>query len=172
MANCLRKELSSTLAPIASIARLAYQIPMADGKDTTVIYMIVVLLALAEQVIAIVAGNAPVVSAWFVRLVVRKSNPDALSPGAAANVPRTITQRFRPDREGSKETPQERRLRKWKRSGASDPYPITVTTVQSTASEEALHPKHASLGDAESGRGVEAWEMSEDASILAGKHIT
>ncbi|ROV90416.1 hypothetical protein VSDG_08426 [Cytospora chrysosperma] len=118
-----------TLAPMASIARLAYQIPLADGKDTTVIYMIVVLLALVEQVIAVIAGNAPVVSAWFIRIFVKRGNRDAaISPGAAANVPRTITQRFWPDREGGKETPQERRLRKWKRSGASDPYPITITT--------------------------------------------
>ncbi|KUI60553.1 hypothetical protein VP1G_07728 [Cytospora mali] len=157
-----------TLAPIASIARLAYQIPMADGTDTTVIYMIVVLLALAEQVIAMVAGNAPVVSAWFVRLVLKRGKRDAVSPAEAANVPRTLTQRFWPDREGHQESPKERRLRKWKRSGASDPYPITITTVQSTASQEALDPRHRSLGDAESGRGSEAWELSENASIAAG----
>lgn len=158
-----------TLAPMASIARLAYQIPLADGKDTTVIYMIVVLLALAEQVIAVIAGNAPVVSAWFIRLFVNRGNRDAaISPGAAANVPRTITQRFWPDREGGKETPQERRLRKWKRSGASDPYPITITTVRTTASQEALDPGCKTLGDAESGGRSEAWELSERASTAAG----
>lgn len=161
---------SSTLAPVSSIARLAYQIPMADGTDKTVIYMIVVLLALAEQVIALIAGNAPVVSAWFVRLFLKKgSRDDAVSPGAAANVPRTISQRFWPDREGGEETPRERRLRKWKRSGASDPYPITVTTMRTTASQEALDPGQKVLGDMESGRGgAEAWELSERASTAAG----
>lgn len=130
---------------------------MANGKDTTVIYMIVVLLALAEQVIGIVAGCAPVVSTWFVRLVLTKGsrkNAAKISPGAAANAPRTLTQRFWPNREGGEpETPQERRRRKWKRSTATDPYPLTVT-VQTTASEEALDPGfEEQLGDAESGSG-------------------
>ncbi|KAK7698062.1 hypothetical protein SLS64_012940 [Diaporthe eres] len=149
------------------IARLAYQVPMADGKDTTVIYMIVVILALAEQVIGIVAGCAPIVSTWFVRLVLHKgSRGDAkISPGAAANAPRTITQRFWPDREGGQpETPRERRLRKWKRSTATDPYPITMT-VQSTASEEALDPGFAALGTAESGRASEGVELGDVASV-------
>lgn len=143
---------------------------MADGKDTTVIYMIVVLLALAEQVIGIVAGCAPIVSTWFVRLVLHKgSRGDAaakISPGAAANAPRTITQRFWPDREGGEpETPRERRLRKWKRSTATDPYPITMT-VQSTASEEALDPgTFARLGTAESGRASEGVELGDVVSV-------
>ena len=139
---------------------------MADGKDTTVIYMIVVLLALAEQVIGIVAGCAPIVSTWFVRLVLRKGSRDAkISPGAAANAPRTITQRFRPDREGGEpETPRERRLRKCGRSTASDPYPITMT-VQSTASEEALDPGFAALGNIESGRRSEGLELSDVTSV-------
>ncbi|CAN8101521.1 unnamed protein product [Discula destructiva] len=158
-----------TLAPLSSIARLAYQIPMANGTDTTVIYMIVVLLALAEQVIAIVAGCAPVVSAWFVRLVLQRGSRDAISPAAAANLPRTITQRFRPDREGGvgQETPQDRRRRKWKRAKASDPYP-TITTAQSTASEVALDPGHAAalqVGEAESAHRSETWEMSDFTSV-------
>ncbi|POS69009.1 hypothetical protein DHEL01_v212597 [Diaporthe helianthi] len=143
-----------TLAPLSSIARLAYQIPMANGTDKTVIYMIVVILALAEQVIGIVAGCAPIVSTWVVRLVLHKGSSNArISPGAAANAPRTITQRFWPNREGGEpETPQERRKRKWKRPKASDPYPLTVT-MQTTASEEALDPGFAELGNAESGSG-------------------
>lgn len=161
-----RCRLLSTLAPLSSIARLAYQVPMADGKDTTVIYMIVVALALAEQVIGIVAGCAPIVSTWFVRLVLHRGSRDAkISPGAAANAPRTITQRFWPDREGGEpETPRERRLRKWKRSTATDPYPITMT-VQSTASEEALDPGFAALGATESGRASEGVELSEVTSV-------
>lgn len=156
----------STLAPLSSIARLAYQVPVANGKDTTVIYMVVVALALAEQVIAIIAGCAPVVSTWFVRLVLHRGSRDAkISPGAAANAPRTITQRFWPDREGGEpETPRERRLRKWKRSTATDPYPITMT-VQSTASEEALDPGFAALGITESGRGSEGVELTEVTSV-------
>ncbi|KAH8770813.1 hypothetical protein F5883DRAFT_642774 [Diaporthe sp. PMI_573] len=151
-----------TLAPLSSIARLAYQIPMANGKDTTVIYMIVVVLALAEQVIGIVAGCAPIVSTWFVRLVLQKGSRDAkISPGAAANAPRTITQRFWPNREGGEpETPRERRLRKWKRSTATDPYPLTMT-VQTTASEEALDPGFAELGNVESGRRSQGIELGE-----------
>lgn len=163
-------ETFSTLAPLASIARLAYQIPMADGTDTTVIYMIVVLLALAEQVIAMVAGNAPVVSAWFVRLVLKRGKRDAVSPAQAANVPRTITERFWPDREGGEETPRERRLRKWKRATASDPYPITFTTGQSTASEEALDPGHRTLTATESNQRSETWELSENGSLAAARN--
>lgn len=143
---------------------------MANGTDSTVTYMIVVLLALAEQVIAMVAGNAPVVSAWLVRLVMRRSarrgcGGDKASPGAAANVPRTITQRFWPDREGeggpdtTRETPRDRLARKWRRSKASDPYP-TITTGLRTTSEEALDPRSGVLEDAESGRRSDAWEMS------------
>lgn len=158
----------STLAPISSIARLAYQIPMADGTDSTIIYMIVVFLALAEQVIAIVAGNAPVVSAWFVRLVRKKTTRDIASPGAAANLPRTVTERFWPDREGKEETPRDRWLGKLRRSKASDPYPA-ITTGQGTTSEEALDPGTSALGltDVESGHGVEVWELSENVSVLA-----
>lgn len=160
----------STLAPLSSIARLAYQVPMANGKDTTVIYMIVVLLALAEQVIGIVAGCAPIVSTWFVRLVLQKGSRDAkISPGAAANAPRTITQRFWPNREGGEpETPRERRLRKWKRATMSDPYPLT-TTVQMTASEEALDPGFAELGHAESRPRSEGIEMGNITSVKGGE---
>lgn len=158
----------STLAPLSSIARLAYQIPMANGVDRTVIYMIVVLLALAEQVIAIVAGNAPVSTAWFVRLVRKKTTHDVASPGAAANLPRTVTARFWPDREGEADSPHGRRLRNCRRSKASDPYP-TTSTVQGTTSEEALDPGLYQNGppDVESGHGVEMWELSGDAFALA-----
>ncbi|KAI3395432.1 hypothetical protein diail_1361 [Diaporthe ilicicola] len=155
-----------TLAPIASIARLAYQIPLAKGKDTTVIYMIVVFLAISEQVIAMVAGNAPVVSAWIVRTM-RRGKRDNISPAAAANVPRTITERFWPNREAETGTPHAGRLRKWKHSGGSDPYPITITTMQSTASQEALDPRHRALDDNESGPVSEAWELNEHVSIPA-----
>lgn len=139
---------------------------MADGTDTTVIYMIVVLLAIAEQVIAIIAGCAPVVSAWIVRIVLHKETGVRISPAAAAagnaNQPRTLTQRImRPDRESHAETPQERRLRKWKRSKASDPYP-TITTVQSTASEEVL--RGGTPGDGDSVRRSETWELGEVSS--------
>lgn len=155
---------SRTLAPVASVARLAYQIPMANGTDTTVIYMIVTLLALAEQVIAIVAGCAPVVSAWVVRTVLapKDTRGAPISPAAFANQPRTLTQRMRPDRESCAETPQERRLRKWKRSKASDPYP-TLTTVQSTVSEERL--RGGTPGDDDSVRRSDTWELGEIPSI-------
>lgn len=140
---------------------------MANGTDSTVTYMIVVLLALAEQVIAMVAGNAPVVSAWLVRLVMKRSTRSGASPGAAANVPRTVTERFWPDREGERETPRDRLARKWRRSKASDPYP-TITTGLRTASEEALDPGAGTLGDAESGRSrSEGWELSGNVYSVA-----
>lgn len=63
------------LAPLASIARLAYQIPTANDPDKTVIYMVVALLAAAEQVVGIVVGCAPVVSSSAIRLV--KGQPPA-----------------------------------------------------------------------------------------------
>lgn len=137
---------------------------MAGGTEKTVIYMIVVLLALAEQVIATVAGNAPVVSAWAVRLVMRRGTLQ--DQGVSPNVPRTLTQRFWPDREGKPESPRERRLRRWKRGSASDPYPITITTTlqQTTASEEALDPTCGAVGDVESRRS-EAWELTENATV-------
>lgn len=144
---------------------------MANGTDTTVIYMIVVLLAVAEQVIAIVAGCAPVVSVWVVRKVLNKETGVAqgLSPAAAANHPRTLTQQLmQPGRETHTETPQERRLRKWKRSRASDPYP-TMTTRQSTASEEALDPHAVTPGDVDSLERSETWEMGKVASA-SGKN--
>lgn len=138
---------------------------MANGTDTTVIYMIVVLLALAEQVIAIVAGCAPVVSAWVVRTVLAKeSGVSPISPAEAANQPRTITRRMRPDRESREETPQERRVRKWGRGKASDLYP-TITTVQSTASEEALDPRSEVGVNGDDVRREETWELGEMGSV-------
>lgn len=115
--------------------------------------MIVVLLALAEQVIAIVAGCAPVVSAVVVRLLVRRKHnnkPDV-------NLPRTLTQRFRPGREGAK------------RAKASDPYPTTgaATGAQGSASEEALDPGFAGREEAEGARGDEGWELGAVASVSA-----
>lgn len=57
------------LAPLASVARLAYQIPTANDPNKTVIYMIVALLAAAEQVVGIIVGCAPVVSSSVVRII-------------------------------------------------------------------------------------------------------
>ncbi|XXH05719.1 hypothetical protein Hte_012155 [Hypoxylon texense] len=50
------------LAPLVSIARLAYQIPEGNGENKTVIYSVVLILASAEQAVAMIVGSAPVAS--------------------------------------------------------------------------------------------------------------
>lgn len=140
---------------------------MADVTNSTVSYMVVVILALAEQVIAIIAGNVPVVSAWFVRLVTRSTTGrDLAHPGVAANLPRTATERFWPDRDVELEVSRNRRLSRWAWSKTSDPYPA-ITTGHMMASEEALGPGLQATGRDESDRGVEMSELSENGSVVA-----
>ncbi len=56
-----------TLAPAASVARLVYQVLTLRDANKTVTYLITALLALAEQIIASVAGCVPVISALYLR---------------------------------------------------------------------------------------------------------
>lgn len=112
------------LAPLVSIARLAYQIPFRNDKNSTVIYSIVSILASAEQAVAMIVGSAPVASASVIRLLWRKQ------PTTVHN--RTATQRFWPGRE-TRDKPIKKDSR-----GVPDPFPITDGTW--TNSTEILHP--------------------------------
>ncbi|KAI1774295.1 hypothetical protein F4818DRAFT_419525 [Hypoxylon cercidicola] len=130
------------LAPLVSIARLAYQIPERDGKNTTVIYSIVLILASTEQTVAMIVGSAPVASASVVRLLWRKL------PTPVHN--RAVSQRFWPGRE-TKNQPERRDSR-----GIPDPFPITADTW--TNSTEILHS--GTTARQEDGDDNEAWEMT------------
>jgi hypothetical protein len=113
------------LAPLASIARLGYQIPEANGSNKTVIYPIVLILATAEQAIAMMVGSAPVASAAVIRLIWRKF------PAAAGRKKKTLTQRMWPSREAT--TAPARK--------APDPFPITGDTDMISGSSEVLYSK-------------------------------
>ncbi|KAI0113813.1 hypothetical protein F4776DRAFT_666978 [Hypoxylon sp. NC0597] len=134
------------LAPVASIARLAYQISVVDDKNKTVVYSIVLILATAEQAVAMIVSSAPVASASVVRLMWRKR------PSHIEN--RTFTQRIWPGRD-AKNRPAKKGLR-----GAPDPFPITVDTwIDST---EALY-SGTSARQGEGGEG-QSWEMTSKAA--------
>lgn len=141
-----------TLAPVSSIARLAYQVPIADGTNKTVIYPIVIILATAEQTISVIAGCIPVTSAWvrlFLGMRLRKRTPKSGSN-------RTLTQRFWPDRESGPKTES-----RDKRSGGSDPYPITRATMTGLDSEEVLHP-HESVDNEWGTLNNESWPLEDN----------
>ena len=115
-----------TLAPLASIARLAYQIPLANGANKTVIYPIVIILASAEQTVAMIVGSAPVASTAVIRLIWRRLPNDP-----ARN--KTLTQRMWPSREARG------RVQKRDSRGIPDPFPVTDPTLLGTSSE-ILYP--------------------------------
>lgn len=129
------------LAPLVSVARLGYQVPVANGANKTVIYPIVLVLATAEQTVAMIVGSAPVASSAIVRLMWWKL------PHSGQN--KTLTQRIWPGREA--------RSRNAKRGsrGAPDPYPITGATL--TGSVEILYPNAAARQS--DGDNVGSWEM-------------
>ncbi|RYP93546.1 hypothetical protein DL770_000288 [Monosporascus sp. CRB-9-2] len=142
-----------TLAPLASIARLAYQIPVANGTNKTVIYPIVLILATAEQVVAMIVGSAPVASAAVIRLMWRKL------PGPAHN--RTVSQRIWPGREA-----RSRSLKKDSR-GIPDPFPITDPTLMGTGSAEVLYSNITARHS--DGDNAESWEMRTKTTSNVGK---
>ncbi|OTB06056.1 hypothetical protein M426DRAFT_21178 [Hypoxylon sp. CI-4A] len=113
------------LAPVASIARLIYQVIEARGKNETVIYTIVAILATTEQVIAIIVGCAPVVSAWVLKGARRTR---LKRPGN-----RTMTERFWPNRESEEPEHPSIGLRMRR---LADPFPVTSGTLPE--SEEVL----------------------------------
>ncbi|KAI0019205.1 hypothetical protein F4780DRAFT_771391 [Xylariomycetidae sp. FL0641] len=111
------------LAPIASLARLCYQIPMADNPDKTVLYSTVMLLATAEQGVAMIIGSAPVCSTLLLRIK-RGRRPSGPRQNA------TMSQRIWPSRERKVGTTPKRR---------KTPDPFRITTDAGTNSSEALH---------------------------------
>ncbi|KAI0204017.1 hypothetical protein F4808DRAFT_414507 [Astrocystis sublimbata] len=84
-----------TLAPLASIARLGYQIPLANGENKTVIYPIVLFLATAEQTVAMIVGSAPIASGVVIGLW-RQKRPRT---PRLEKEKKTLTERVWPDRE-------------------------------------------------------------------------
>ncbi|KAI1381994.1 hypothetical protein F4677DRAFT_11743 [Hypoxylon crocopeplum] len=112
------------LAPIASIARLGYQIPVSDSPDVTLTYTIAALTATAEQAVAVIIGSAPVCNALVMRIVRGKR---ARAPNRNA----TVSQRLWPSRE-PQGTPSEGSKRKTR-----DPFRITEIT--GTTSTDILY---------------------------------
>ncbi|KAI1469521.1 uncharacterized protein F4812DRAFT_458057 [Daldinia caldariorum] len=106
------------LAPLVSIARLAYQIPEGNGENRTVIYPIVLIMATAEQAVAMIVGSAPVASTSVVRLLWRRK------PIPAHN--RGISQRIWPGRERTDQ------LERKSPRGVPDPFHITVATWENS----------------------------------------
>jgi hypothetical protein len=151
------------LAPLASIARLGYQIPVANGKDKTVIYPIVLLLATAEQAIAMIVGSAPVVSGLFIGLARRKL-PLAAGGERGKGPPKTMSQRMWPAREA---LTSPRLTVQRTPDGARDPFPITDVSnlLLSAASAGVVYPaathskKGRRDGDDEVVAVAEHWEM-------------
>ncbi|PHH91004.1 hypothetical protein CDD83_1982 [Cordyceps sp. RAO-2017] len=91
------------LGCLASVARLAYQVPEASNKNQTQILTLVSLLALAEHVIGIVVGCMPLWPALYRHLFPRRHS-SLQSPQSGSLWKRTIghvTVRRRPDRWGS-----------------------------------------------------------------------
>jgi hypothetical protein len=133
------------LAPLASLSRLGYQIPVANGENKTVIYPIVLILATAEQTVAMIGGSAPVASAAVIRLMWRKL------PAASPN--RTVSQRVWPAREA--------KVSRINRQGQTpDPFPITDGTL--AGSTEILYST-TTIRQSDSNYG-EAWEMNKSIS--------
>ncbi|OTA62869.1 hypothetical protein K449DRAFT_382173 [Hypoxylon sp. EC38] len=139
------------LAPVASIARLVYQIFAVDDKNRTVVYSIVLILATAEQAVAMIVGSAPVANASVVRLIWRKR------PSHIEN--KTISQRIWPGRDARNQ------LDKKGLRGIPDPFPITAGTwIDST---EALYSStSARQGD---GGEDQSWEMTSKAAANVSK---
>jgi hypothetical protein len=122
-----------SLAPLASIARLGYQIPMGTSPNKTVVYPVIALLATAEQGVAMVIGSAPICSSLLVKAV-------KASRGSSPHGNATVAQRVWPSREtkdGS--TPRRRK--------PSDPF--RMTTITGTISEEILRPQDSYSGQCE-----------------------
>ncbi|KAI1409934.1 hypothetical protein F5Y13DRAFT_203079 [Hypoxylon sp. FL1857] len=131
-----------TLAPLVSIARLAYQIIAGNGENKTLIYTIVSILASGEQTVAMIVGSAPVASASVVRLVWRKG------PSPVHN--RTVSQRIWPGRE-TRSPPAREDGR-----GVPDPFPITADTW--TSSTEVLYSR-TTAGQMKNSD-TQSWEMT------------
>ncbi|KAI1124040.1 hypothetical protein F5Y10DRAFT_280507 [Nemania abortiva] len=113
------------LAPLASIARLGYQIPVADGQNRTVIYQIVLFLATAEQTVAMIVGSAPIASGVLISIIRRKHSRSPLLKN------KTLTERLWPAREA--------RSRQSSPRGVPDPFPLSDPTGMAAGSADGLN---------------------------------
>ena len=136
-----------TLAPLASVARLAYQIPLANGTNKTVIYPIVIILASAEQTVAMIVGSAPVASTTVIRLIWRRVPSDPARH-------KTLTQRMWPSREARGH------VQKKDSRGVPDPFPITDPTLMGTSAEVLCSGTTAGRDN------DELWEMAKTGSNM------
>ncbi|KAH9892961.1 hypothetical protein F4778DRAFT_749028 [Xylariomycetidae sp. FL2044] len=134
------------IAPLASLARLVYQILWADGPNKTVLYPIVLILATAEQAVAMVVGSAPVASVAVIRLVWPKR------PEPAHH--KSMSQRMWPAREGRICRPAEDAVRR-----VPDPFPITDGTTTLAESSEALNLQTSRGQSDDDGGNGDVWEM-------------
>ncbi|KAI0439635.1 hypothetical protein F4803DRAFT_568217 [Xylaria telfairii] len=137
-----------TLAPLASIARLGYQIPLADGKNKTVIYPIVLFLATAEQTVAMIVGSAPIASGVVIGIIRQKR------PHNPRLKKKTLTQRMWPDREARSE---------YSEGAIPDPFAVSNPAPLETESAEGLNPtmkEKQSDGDNEDPWGILSLEIS------------
>lgn len=105
------------LAPLSSIARLGYQIPEALDENRTMLLVTVNILAMAENVIAVMVGCMPVLAVWFFHLQSKRGRRvDSKS----------LSARFRPTLESRPSISRPQRGRSTRRVGQSDPYPLTA----------------------------------------------
>lgn len=119
------------LAPLASIARLAYQIPNADSENKTVVYPTLLILATAEQVVAMVGGSIPIASATILRLLRGNSRSGS---GQSPSYKRSTSQHIWPGREGHVRLP-------WRASDRHGSFALNDTLL--VGSEEVLYPEEA-----------------------------
>lgn len=143
-----------SLAPLASIARLAYQIPTATSENKTVVYMVVAILAVAEQVVAVIVGCAPVVASLVIKVVRGKSK--------ASSAPSSST----PRRYGI--LSMRKRLER-----APDPFRVTGFTTLGAGSQEqfvskVMAPNEESVRVSSAAQGRESWALEEYHAVPGG----
>ncbi|KAI0453349.1 hypothetical protein F5B21DRAFT_479763 [Xylaria acuta] len=130
-----------TLAPLASITRLGYQVPLADGKNKTVIYPIVLFLASAEQTVAMIVGSAPIASGVVIGILRQKR------PRNPRLKKKTLTERIWPDREARSG---------YSPGGVPDPFPISDATPVVAESAEGLNSSNTK-GKQSDGENEDPW---------------
>lgn len=141
------------LAPLASVARLGYQIPLADGENKTVIYPIVLFLATAEQAVAMIVGSAPIASGLIIGTL-RRKRP---LPPRLQN--KTLTERFWPSREARSQyydgDP---------RGDTLEAFPVTVPTIMITSNAEG---RESNKDGRSEGDNEDPWERASETTSKA-----
>ncbi|KAI0097211.1 hypothetical protein GGR51DRAFT_541864 [Nemania sp. FL0031] len=145
-----------TLAPLASIARLGYQIPVANGTNRTVIYQIVLFLATAEQTIAMIVGSAPIASGVVIRIIRQKHPRSPLLRN------RTLTERFWPAREV--------RSGQLSPGGIPDPFPLSAPTGLAVGSADGLNAE--SKGRRSDGENEDHWEITRQVTTNVNQVVS